>query len=115
MNCDRWRAKLLLPVIRFWGQVLLWLGFFMVPSVTGREHLEEAKKTRALLVFNHVSYLDAILICSLFSPSGLAKVEPVSEVAAIDEIVFSDSCCIHQCICREPTNHVSEVSSKLIN
>lgn len=74
MLCSRWRAKLLLPVMRFWGQVLLWLGFFMVPQVTGREHLVEAEKMRALLVFNHVSYLDAILICSLFSPSGLAKV-----------------------------------------
>lgn len=74
MLCCRWRAKLLLPVMRFWGQVLLWLGFFMAPRVSGIENLTEAKRIRALLVFNHVSYLDAILICSLFSPSGLAKV-----------------------------------------
>ena len=63
-----------MPVMRFWGQVLLWLGFFMAPRVSGIENLTEAKRIRALLVFNHVSYLDAILICSLFSPSGLAKV-----------------------------------------
>lgn len=83
----RWRAVLLLPVLRFWGQVLLWLGFFMVPRVKGREHIKEAERLRALLVFNHVSYLDALLICSLFSPSGLAKVRstdtsPVSMLLA---------------------------------
>ena len=70
----RWRAALLLPVLQFWGRVLLCLGFFMVPQVRGREHLKEAEGIRALMVFNHVSYLDGLLICSLFSPSGLAKV-----------------------------------------
>ena len=72
---DRWRAWLLLPVLRFWGRVLLFLGFFMWPTVTGLENLKEAERLRAIMIFNHVSYLDALIIGSLFSPSGLAKVE----------------------------------------
>ena len=47
----------------------------MIPRVKGREHIKEAEKLRALLVFNHVSYLDGLLIGSLFTPSGLAKVK----------------------------------------
>jgi hypothetical protein len=64
----------LLPVLRFWGQYLLLIGFFMVPKVKGRENLKEAERLRSVLIFNHVSYLDGLLVGSLFSPSGLAKV-----------------------------------------
>ena len=61
----RWRAFLLLPVLRFWGQFLLWLGFFMIPRVKGRENLKKAAELRSILVFNHVSYLDALIVGSL--------------------------------------------------
>jgi len=69
----RWRAVLLLPVLRFWGQFLLFMGFFMIPKVKGWHNLKEAHRLRCILVFNHVSYLDALIVGSLFSPAGLAK------------------------------------------
>jgi len=72
----RWRAVLLLPVLRFWGQFLLFMGFFMIPKVKGWHNLKEAHRLRCILVFNHVSYLDALIVGSLFSPAGLAKVPP---------------------------------------
>lgn len=69
----RWRAVLLLPVLQFWGRVLLLLGFFMWPRLRGTENLAEARRLRAIMIFNHSSYLDALLIGILFTPCGLAK------------------------------------------
>lgn len=65
---------MLLPVLKFWGRVLLLLGFFSWPRLRGTENLAKAQRLRAILIFNHVSYLDALIIGTLFTPCGLAKV-----------------------------------------
>ena len=42
-------------------------------GVTGWEHIPAAEACRALIVFNHVSYVDGIALVSIFLPSGLAN------------------------------------------
>ena len=59
---------------RFWATLLVWLGLhFFDLKVTGRQHIAEAETVRPIIVFNHVSYLDGIILASIFAPSGIAK------------------------------------------
>ena len=39
----------------------------------GRENVAAAEACRALIVFNHVSYMDPIALVHIFPPSGLAN------------------------------------------
>lgn len=39
----------------------------------GYENVKEAYQCRAMLVFNHVSYVDGIILGAYFLPCGLAK------------------------------------------
>ena len=63
-----------MPVLRFWGRALLGLGFGIWPRIQGRHNLVEAYRVRAIIVFNHVSYMDGLILGSLFPVCGLAKV-----------------------------------------
>lgn len=54
--------------------MLLLLGFFMWPKLKGAHNVEKAKQVRAIMIFNHASYLDALIVGTLFTPCGLAKV-----------------------------------------
>ena len=59
---------------RFWATLLIRLGLnFFDMKVRGKEHLVEAEIVRPIIVFNHVSYLDGIVLASIFAPSGVAK------------------------------------------
>ncbi len=42
-------------------------------KIKGKEHIAEAQTVRPIIVFNHVSYLDGIILASIFAPSGIAK------------------------------------------
>jgi 1-acyl-sn-glycerol-3-phosphate acyltransferase len=43
------------------------------PRCAGLEHLKEAKEARAIVIFNHVSYTDPVILVELMAPCGLAK------------------------------------------
>jgi lysophosphatidylcholine acyltransferase/lyso-PAF acetyltransferase len=69
-----WRFNLLRPWLRFWTGVFLRLGLgFWKAKVTGWENYEAALNARAICVFNHVSYVDAIVMTHFFALSGVAK------------------------------------------
>lgn len=61
-------------IMRFWGSLLLRLGchFWHVP-VRGREHMHTAQHVRSVLVYNHISWIDPLVLVVLFMPSGVAK------------------------------------------
>ena len=63
-------------------------------STAGYENIEEARKVRAMLVFNHVSYADGIILGTYFLPCGLCK-------ASIADIpffgTFARVCCRSFC------------------
>ena len=46
--------------------------------VKGKENIVEAERLRPIIVFNHVSYLDGIVMASIFAPSGVAKASVAS-------------------------------------
>ena len=59
---------------RFWATLLVRLGLhFFDMKVTGKEHIAEAQTVRPIIVFNHVSYLDGIILASILAPTGIAK------------------------------------------
>ena len=63
-----------LVVCRAWTTLLVRLGLdFFTMKVTGKEHIAEAQTVRPIIVFNHVSYLDGIILASIFAPTGIAK------------------------------------------
>mmetsp|Transcript_6129 Transcript_6129/g.17582 ORF Transcript_6129/g.17582 Transcript_6129/m.17582 type:complete len:410 (+) Transcript_6129:361-1590(+) len=69
-----WRFNIIRPWLRFWTGVFLRLGLsFWGAQVTGWEHFEEAERERAICVFNHHSYVDAIVMTHFFALSGVAK------------------------------------------
>ena len=60
---------------RFWALLLLTVGLnFFSFKVRGWHHVAAAERLRAIICFNHVSYLDGIVIGSIFAPCGVAKV-----------------------------------------
>ena len=67
--------ELPLAVCRFWALLLLTVGLnFFSFKVHGWHHVAAAERLRAIICFNHVSYLDGIVIGSIFAPCGVAKV-----------------------------------------
>ena len=69
-------GKLPLAVCRFWALLLLTVGLnFFSFKVHGWHHVAAAERLRAIICFNHVSYLDGIVIGSIFAPCGVAKVK----------------------------------------
>ena len=67
-------GKLPLAVCRFWALLLLTVGLnFFSFKVRGWHHVAAAERLRAIICFNHVSYLDGIVIGSIFAPCGVAK------------------------------------------
>eukprot|EP00240_Pyramimonas_obovata_P004090 CAMPEP_0118937438 /NCGR_PEP_ID=MMETSP1169-20130426/22749_1 /TAXON_ID=36882 /ORGANISM="Pyramimonas obovata, Strain CCMP722" /LENGTH=363 /DNA_ID=CAMNT_0006881065 /DNA_START=80 /DNA_END=1167 /DNA_ORIENTATION=+ len=68
-----WRRALAQNCIRASARGALFvLGFWHIP-VSGKENLKEAERLRAVVVINHVSYLDGFLIEYLIFSSGVAK------------------------------------------
>lgn len=65
--------------------VALWMLGFRV-KVTGREHVKRAEQLGSVIVFNHVSYVDAPLVMWLFAPSGVGK-SSVSNVPILKHVV----------------------------
>jgi len=57
--------------------VRLGLHFFTM-KVNGKENIAEAHTVRPIVVFNHVSYLDGIILASIFAPTGIAKASVAS-------------------------------------
>ncbi|CAL5228764.1 g11952 [Coccomyxa viridis] len=68
-----WRKACIRPFLKTWSGILLHIGFNYWPSIKGLENLSKAKECRAMLVFNHVSYVDGIILGAYFLPCGLAK------------------------------------------
>ena len=61
-------------VRRFWATLLISLGLnFFTLRVKGRQHIAQAHRVRPIIIFNHVSYLDGIVMAAIFAPSGIAK------------------------------------------
>ena len=59
--------------VRIWARFLLFVvGFYRI-RLSGWDHLASARSAKAILVFNHESYVDAPVMVSLFAPSGVAK------------------------------------------
>lgn len=59
--------------IHQWGRFLLFVaGFFYIPT-RGWHNMRAAEESRAILVFNHPSYVDAAVIASFLTPSGVSK------------------------------------------
>lgn len=56
-----------------WGRFLLFVaGFYHIP-VRGWHNVRAAEECRAILVFNHPSYVDAAAMATFFTPSGVSK------------------------------------------
>ena len=87
----RWRQAVLGSWLSGWGHILLFLGFHMRPRVSGWENLEAARKLRALLIFNHVSYTDGLILVTLFRTCGVAKV-PELVLCVFDFCVSQGGC-----------------------
>lgn len=67
------RSFLVRQWIHQWGRFLLFLsGFYCIP-VRGWRNMRAAEECRAILVFNHPSYVDAAAIATFFTPSGVSK------------------------------------------
>ncbi|PSC70078.1 Lysophospholipid acyltransferase LPCAT4 [Micractinium conductrix] len=67
------RQLLVRQWIHQWGRFLLFVaGFYYVP-VKGWHNMRAAEECRAILVFNHPSYVDAAAIATFFTPSGVSK------------------------------------------
>lgn len=69
----RARRALVEAWVKFWARLLLFVGGFYRIRVTGRENLRAAQEARAVIVFNHVSYVDAAALAALFAPCAVAK------------------------------------------
>ncbi|PNW83324.1 hypothetical protein CHLRE_05g248150v5 [Chlamydomonas reinhardtii] len=65
--------------------VSLWMLGFRV-KVTGRENIAKAEELGSVIVFNHVSYVDAPAIMWLLAPSGVGK-SSVSNVPILKYVV----------------------------
>lgn len=75
----KWRRNFLHYWLRFWTTLLVRLGLnFFTMKVNGRENIAEAYTVRPIVVFNHVSYLDGIILASVFAPTGIAKASVAS-------------------------------------
>jgi len=68
-----WRARLIRSFLAWWARFLLRAGFACVPTVAGAHHLAAAEGARAVIVYNHVSFLDPLALAGLAAPSGVAK------------------------------------------
>lgn len=67
------RARCVQRYIQTLCQLALFLtGFYELP-VQGREHLAAAREARAIVVFNHESYVDPLVLVSTIPLSGVAK------------------------------------------
>eukprot|EP00242_Pyramimonas_sp_CCMP2087_P009895 CAMPEP_0198200788 /NCGR_PEP_ID=MMETSP1445-20131203/3727_1 /TAXON_ID=36898 /ORGANISM="Pyramimonas sp., Strain CCMP2087" /LENGTH=292 /DNA_ID=CAMNT_0043870935 /DNA_START=467 /DNA_END=1345 /DNA_ORIENTATION=+ len=68
-----WRKALAKNCIRLCARSALFtLGFWRI-RISGREHLAEAKRLHAVVVINHVTYIDGFLMEYLAFSSGVAK------------------------------------------
>lgn len=70
----KWRSAPTRAFLAWWARFLLRAGFACVPTVTGSEHLASAEAARAVIVYNHVSFLDSLALegaCG--APSPVAK------------------------------------------
>lgn len=76
------RALLVRRWIQFWAfQVMFICGFYTI-KVTGLENFEKGKRVGAIMIFNHISYVDPLALVALLAPSGVAK-SGVSELPFI--------------------------------
>ncbi|KAL4419827.1 hypothetical protein ABPG75_006925 [Micractinium tetrahymenae] len=67
------RSFLVRQWVHQWGRFLLFLsGFYYIP-VRGWRNMAAADECRAILVFNHPSYVDAAAMATFFTPSGVSK------------------------------------------
>lgn len=71
----RKRAALVRYLLRFWSHVLLKIFYhFWYIKVKGRENLpRRGSGERSVIVINHVTYMDPIVMVALFAPSAVAK------------------------------------------
>lgn len=67
------RSALVWNWIKSWASLLLILcGFYRIP-VKGWRNVAEARAARAVVVFNHESYVDPVIVGALLAPAGVAK------------------------------------------
>ena len=53
------RSRIMRPFLSFWADILIRIGFsFWRLPIRGREHIKAAEDARAIIAFNHVSYMD---------------------------------------------------------
>ncbi|KAK9843883.1 hypothetical protein WJX84_004630 [Apatococcus fuscideae] len=69
------RSRIMRPFLSFWADILIRIGFsFWRLPIRGREHIKAAEDARAIIAFNHVSYMDPYVMVKVFAPCGLAKI-----------------------------------------
>lgn len=61
------------PIIRCLAQATVLVAGLGPLPVRGKEHLAEAEKVRAVVAINHESYLDALVLMAVLTPTGVAK------------------------------------------
>lgn len=76
-----WRYRMVAMLIGTGSRVLMFIVGFYHIEVKGRENLEKAKKEHSILVFNHVSYADPVLLLTQYQACGVSK-------AGVAEIPF---------------------------
>jgi lysophosphatidylcholine acyltransferase/lyso-PAF acetyltransferase len=76
-----WRYRMVAMLIGIGSRILMFIVGFYYIEVKGRENLEKAKKEHSILVFNHVSYTDPVLLLTQYQACGVSK-------AGVAEIPF---------------------------
>lgn len=62
------RSRMMRPFLSFWADILMRLGFsFWRLPIKGKEHIKAAEDARAIIAFNHVSYMDPYVMVKVSS------------------------------------------------
>lgn len=76
-----WRYRMVARLIGIGSRILMFIVGFYYIEVKGRENLRKAKKEHSILVYNHVSYADPVLLLTQYQACGVSK-------AGVAEIPF---------------------------
>eukprot|EP00238_Polyblepharides_amylifera_P006509 CAMPEP_0196587124 /NCGR_PEP_ID=MMETSP1081-20130531/56519_1 /TAXON_ID=36882 /ORGANISM="Pyramimonas amylifera, Strain CCMP720" /LENGTH=354 /DNA_ID=CAMNT_0041909223 /DNA_START=144 /DNA_END=1208 /DNA_ORIENTATION=- len=93
-----WRRVLIQYSYRFFSRFGLFCMGFIYINVRGYENLIQAQQSRAVVIINHVSYLDGLVLqsfflCTAVAKGGLAHVPLMGTIGRALRVVFVERQC----------------------
>mmetsp|Transcript_80 Transcript_80/g.283 ORF Transcript_80/g.283 Transcript_80/m.283 type:complete len:453 (-) Transcript_80:706-2064(-) len=70
-----WKSAVTRRVVKVAGRVIILFGASKPVTVKGWKHFREGQEAHCPIIFNHVSYLDALVLATYFAPCGVAKAD----------------------------------------